>query len=201
MILVGILGGVASGKSLVAQCFAELGAVVLDADGVGHDVLRLPGVKEQIRVTLGDGVFDQNGEINRSSLAEVVFAPDTGAASLARLEQITHPEITKRLLEEIDRLRSLPEPPPAAILDAPVMLKTNLATRCDKIVYVEAADAVRRDRAMRRGWSEDQWRRREDAQEDLAFKRQIADVVVENSCLVDDTRLRIKAIWRAWELH
>jgi len=198
--MIGILGGVASGKSLVSQCFAELGAVVLDADQVGHQVLRLPEVKERIRAAFGGQVFDCDGEVGRPALAKIVFAPDAvGSAALETLEGITHLEIAKRLLEEIDRLKSSADSPPAAILDAPVMLKTNLADQCDKIVYVEATDAVRRERALQRGWSDEQWRQREAAQAGSGAKRKVADVIVENSGAMDETRRQIEALWRDWQ--
>src|SRR5687768_1627373 len=103
----GLLGGVASGKTLVAKKLQELGAVVLDADRAGHEVLRLPDVKEAARQRWGASIFAANGEradeIDRKKLASIVFArTDEGRRELEFLEKLTHPEIGRRLQEQLN---------------------------------------------------------------------------------------------------
>ena len=149
---IGVAGGVASGKSLVAKQFQELGAVVLDADRVGHEVLRDPQVKTLIRDRWGSEVFDTDGEVNRKSLAAIVFAnTDRGRAELAELEKITHPGIRKSLQLKIERLIQQKKCS-AVILDAPVMFKSGWNHFCDVIVFVENPLAVRLKRVSARGW-------------------------------------------------
>ncbi|MCA9269295.1 MAG: dephospho-CoA kinase, partial [Planctomycetales bacterium] len=98
MHIIGIIGGVASGKSAVAKRLAERGAAILDADGAAHDVLRETDVKRRLRERFGDGIFDPQGEVARHALAPIVFAPgEEGAAALADLERIVHPRIGERL--------------------------------------------------------------------------------------------------------
>src|SRR5215813_7432422 len=122
MKLIGLLGGVASGKSTVAEMFRQLGAEILDADRAGHEVLRLPSVRAAIGGRWGSAVVGPDREIDRAALAKIVFAPPpVGPTQLAELERITHPEIAKRLMAEIDNLDR--QGVKIAILDAPVLLK------------------------------------------------------------------------------
>src|SRR5690242_10742265 len=132
MKVVGLLGGVASGKSLVARQLVDLGAGLLDGDGAGHEVLRLPGVERLVRDRWGDAVFAADGSVDRRALARIVFAPPPdGPRELEHLEQITHPRITQRLREQIAVLAA--QRRPAAVLDAPVMFKAGWNEYCDFI--------------------------------------------------------------------
>src|SRR6185437_13418712 len=105
MKLIGLLGGVASGKSTVAELFRQLGAEVLDADRVGHEVLRMPAVRAAVGGRWGKDVIGPDGEVDRPALAKIVFAPPpAGPRQLAELERITHPEIRRRLKTEVDEM-------------------------------------------------------------------------------------------------
>ncbi len=117
MKILGLLGGVASGKSLVARQLAELGAVVLDADRAGHEALRLPNVEAAARQRWGDAVFGPDGHIDRSRLAKIVFAPPPdGPKERKYLEELTHPEIGRRLAAQAEALKTAhpnaPKTPP-----------------------------------------------------------------------------------------
>ena len=136
MKLIGLLGGVASGKSMVADMFRQLGAEVLDADRVGHEVLRMPAVRAAVGGRWGKDVIGPDGEINRPALAKIVFAPPPdGPRELAELERITHPEIRRRLQAEVEELAR--RGAKMAILDAPVMLKAGWNQLCDALVFVD----------------------------------------------------------------
>ena len=105
MIVIGILGGVGSGKSAVSDRLTTLGAVVLDADQLGHEVLRQPEVKAELRRRWGETVMDAAGEIDRRKVAEIVFAATPqGREELAFLEQLTHPRIKQRLQTQLAEL-------------------------------------------------------------------------------------------------
>ncbi len=196
MKLIGLLGGVASGKSLVADQFRRLGAEVLDADRVGHEVLLLPEVRDAIRKHFGDKVFGANGEVDRKALGRIVFAPPPGGPrELAVLEQLTHPEIRRRLRLKVDQLASTGVA--AAVLDAPVMLKAGWDKFCDLVLYIDANDETRRRRAQSRGWTPEEFEAREAAQESLDVKRQRADFVVDNSASQEYTQQQIERIWRS----
>ena len=194
MLVIGIAGGVASGKSLVANHFEQLGAVVLDADGVGHAVLEEPEVRQAIRRRWGPAVFDPQGHVQRSSLAKIVFAPPpTGPTELTHLEEITHPRIRKQLEQQVADLRG--QGATAAVLDAAVMFKAGWEDFCDTIVFVDAPRELRLRRARERGWDESEFDRREASQRPIEEKRRRADVVIDNSGTPPQTKQQVETIW------
>jgi dephospho-CoA kinase len=195
--IIGLLGGIASGKSLVADCLEELGAGVLDADRMGHEVLRLPEVRKAVGMRWGDAVFDAAGEVDRKALAKIVFDPSpTGRDSLQYLEQLTHPKIGQLLRQEAEALAASGRHK-ALVLDAPVMLEAGWHTLCDQILFVDAPREVRLGRARARGWSEADFTAREAAQESLDVKRQHADAIIDNSGSTESTRAQVTRLWHS----
>jgi dephospho-CoA kinase len=196
MRIVGLLGGVASGKSYVAGLFCRLGAALLDADGAGHEVLREPEVESAARRRWGGEVFGPDGRIDRSRLAGIVFAaaPD-GPRELEYLEQLTHPRIEDLLRRQARQLEAAGRQ--VAVLDAPVMLKAGWDAFCDILVFVDAPREVRLARARGRGWTEDEFAAREAAQESLEAKRQRADMVIDNSGSPEATQAQLERCWHA----
>ena len=196
MILIGILGGVASGKSEVSRRLRSLGAAVLDADRVGHAVLREAEVRQAVQRRWGEAVLDAAGEIDRRKVAEIVFAvaPES-RAELTFLEQLTHPLIGQRLQEQLAELHR--EGVRAAVLDAPVMLKAGWDRLCQRIVFVDAPRDVRLARARQRGWTEADFAAREAAQESLETKRSRADVTLDNSLTRRHLYTQVDRFWRS----
>ena len=133
MRIIGILGGVASGKSAVAGHFARLGAGVLDADQAGREALELPNVKEAARHRWGDGIFDAEGQIDRGRLAALVFgSTDEAVQERKYLEELVHPEIGRLLQRQAAALRA--SGLRAAVLDAPLLIEAGWSDWCDKMV-------------------------------------------------------------------
>lgn len=192
--IVGILGGVASGKSFVAKCLEELGAGRLDADKAGHEVLTRPEVIAKLREHWGDAVVDEAGQIARPAVAKIVFARTPEASrELAFLEQITHPLIGALLQKRIEGfaescVRLL-------VLDAPVMLKAGWDRFCDTILFVDVPTAERLRRAQSRGWTEAEFHAREAMQESVEIKRRAADFVVDNAGEPEATKSQITRLW------
>jgi dephospho-CoA kinase len=192
----GLLGGIASGKSLVARKLQELGAAVLDADRAGHEVLRLAHIKEAARSRWGASIFGPDGEIERKRLAAIVFArSDEGRRELEYLEQLTHPEIGRRLQQQLNLLRD--NGVQVAVLDAPVMLKAGWDQFCHQIWFIDAPYEVRLTRAQSRGWTEEEFRARELAQEPVEGKRELADLVLDNSGDLEYTHRQIERLWHS----
>jgi dephospho-CoA kinase len=194
----GLLGGVASGKSLVAKKLQELGAVVLDADRSGHEVLRLPHIKEAARKRWGASIVaadgENAGEIDRKRLASIVFArTDEGRRALEYLEKLTHPEIGHRLQDQLSLVKR--QGARVAVLDAPVMLKAGWDRFCDQIWFIDAPYETRMARAKARGWTEEEFRSRELAQEPVERKRELADLVLDNSRDIGYTHQQIERYW------
>ncbi len=196
MKIIGILGGVASGKSSVAVQLAQLGAGVLDADSAAHAVLRLPEVEEAARRRWGDAIFGADRHIDRWSLAKIVFLPPPKGPDERRyLEQLTHPEIGRIVQAEARRLAAAGVA--AAVLDAPLLLESGWDRFCDRLVFVDVPRQLRIARALARGWTKEEFAAREGAQESLDSKRARADVVVDNSGSPEETYRQLERFWRS----
>ncbi len=192
--IIGLVGGVASGKSLVAAELARLGAVVLDADRAGHEVLALPEVVDLLYQRWGDRIRDASGKIDRPAVGRIVFEPTPeGRRELEFLEQVTHPKIGELLMQQVASMRD--GGARALVLDAPVMEKSGWYELCDRIVYVDAPRKTRLARARERGWTEEDYIAREGAQESLEQKRSRADVIIDNSGSPLETRTQIERWW------
>lgn len=205
MLVIGLAGGIASGKSLVASCFQQLGATVLDADRIGHEVLRDPEVVAAIVLHWGEQVVNQ-GEIDRSALGRLVFGSSQGDTSqLRRLEQITHPRIGQRIQQKLAELKSESESQkseiPAVVLDAPVMFKAGWDNLCDKIVFVDSNESLRQLRAKQRGWPIDELARRESYQTPIDEKRRRSTDIIQNSQSKLETFEQVRRLWQQWNLR
>jgi dephospho-CoA kinase len=200
MLVIGITGGVASGKSLVASQLEKLGARVLDADKAGHEVLNLPDVMEALRNKWGDRVFE-NDTVNRKQLATIVFEnTEQGDRDLAFLEALTHPRIRQILVRQLSRLEKQPDIP-AVILDAPILFKAGWDQLCDKIVFVNAPAAIRQIRAVeKRNWNSDELAKRENRQLALDQKRSRASDFIDNFATVAACQKQVAAMWSSWGL-
>src|SRR5262249_8911524 len=142
-----------------------------------------------------DRVLNANGEISRSAVAAIVFArTDEGRRELAYLESVTHPLIGVRLREEAQTLAAAGKR--YLVLDAPVMLKAGWDSLCVVILYVDAPQEVRLQRAVARGWTPAEFAAREAAQESLEIKRHRADYVIENSGKPEETAARMAQWWQ-----
>jgi dephospho-CoA kinase len=194
MQVVGLLGGVASGKSTVSQLLAEAGAGVLDADRAGHEALLLPQVEQAARSRWGESVFDVDGRLDRSRLAQIVFTPPPDGIRERRfLEQLTHPEIAKIIQRQADALAE--EACPVAVLDAPLLLEAGWDRLCSTLVFVDVPREIRLSRALDRGWSSAEFTAREQAQLPVEAKRARADLVVENAGKLEETRRQVAQVW------
>ena len=194
MRIIGILGGVASGKSMVARQFARLGAGVLDADQAGHEALRLPHVEAAVRRRWGEAVFGPDGRIDRARLARIVFAAGPEAQRERKyLEQLTHPEIAGLLKQQAEALAAAGAA--MAVLDAALLLEAGWDKCCEKMVFVEAPREARLARAMARGWDEEDFAAREGVQESLDRKRARADVMIDNSGSPAETQAQVEQCW------
>jgi dephospho-CoA kinase len=197
MLVIGIVGGVASGKSFVAEQFQRLGAEIIRADQIGHEVLAEVEVRETLRRRWGAAVLDEQGNVSRAAVAQIVFAPPPeGPLQRAFLEQVTHPRIRRKVRRQVDML-TRQGTCPAVVLDVPLLLEAGWDDFCNRIVFVETALELRQQRALQRGWSEADFAAREAAQESLHEKRICADWVIDNSGSPDTTFAQVQNIWRS----
>jgi dephospho-CoA kinase len=195
VVIIGVAGGIASGKTLVTEQLARRGAAVVSADKLAHEVLKYEEVKQVARERWGDAVFSADGEIDRAAVAKIVFAPaPEGQQHLKFLEQLTHPHIGHLARQRLELL-SQEKKVPAIVLDVPLLFESGWNRLCDKIVYVDAPRDQRLSRALARGWSQEEFERREAAQQSLETKREQADFVIDNSATVQATEAQIEQLW------
>ncbi len=150
--VIGLVGGVASGKSLIARQLVELGAGWLDADRAGHEVLELEDVKQALRQRFGEEVVGPDGQISRPAIGQRVFGGAGAVEARQFLEQTTHPRIGELLGRQAAAFEAAGKE--VLVLDAPLLMEAGWDKFCDKTVFVEAPREVRLDRARGRGWSD-----------------------------------------------
>ena len=176
-VTVGLLGGIASGKSTVAAELARLGAHVIDADRVAHRVLRDGAVKQKIRRRWGDEAFTRSGAVDRKKLAARAFATKREQQALVR---ITHPPILRSIRDEIAHVAHRRQPQ-IVVLDAALLAESGLAELCDITVFVSCDQERRTSRATaERGWPPGEVERRERYQRSLNEKQRCAGYVLHN---------------------
>ena len=176
--VVGLIGGIGSGKSWVAEALARHGAYVVSGDQLGHEALRQPEILARVAQRFGAGVLDEEGKVNRRRLGALVFADPVG---LRALEALVFPYIERGLEREIARAQVDPNVS-LIVLDAAVLLEAGWNKHCNGVVYVHAPRAVRLARlAGQRRWSAKEVAARENAQMPLTEKVTRADYVVDNS--------------------
>ena len=186
-VVIGLLGGVASGKSTVAGLFAAHGLLHVDADALAREVAAEPAVLAAVAAAFGPEVT-AGGRLDRAALAQRVFADP---AARRRLEAILHPPIRTRILERLAAARAAGT---SVLLDVPLLLENGLIEHCDVVVFVEVDAAERRRRAAARGWAADELDRREAAQASLAEKRARADHVIDNGGDLAATAHQVAAV-------
>ncbi|MHC4946791.1 MAG: dephospho-CoA kinase [Planctomycetota bacterium] len=173
--VIGLTGGIGAGKSTVARMLAALGCVVCDSDALGRAALRDPEVRSRLVEWWGEAILDDAGEVDRASVAVIVF---DDPAQRRRLEALTHPWIESRRAEQFAAAGA---DTVALVIDAPLLLEAGLGAGCDAVIFVDADPDVRLGRvAAGRGWDAAELRRREESQLPLDEKRSKADYVVTN---------------------
>lgn len=197
MRIVGVVGGIASGKSEVTRHLERLGALRLDADQAGHQVLEEDEVREALQARWGPAIVDSTGQLSRSAIGRRVFGTEPNAAvDRVFLERIMHPRIAARLQEKMTEAET--EGRKVAVLDAPLLFEAGWDSLCDEILFVDVPDGQRLERALRRGWTEDEFRQREAAQMSLVNKRQRSHTIIDNSRSLEDTFDQLNAVWSSW---
>jgi len=175
--VIGILGGIGSGKSTVAAEFAKLGCKIIDADKIAHELLDRKSVKEKIVGLFGKAVLDSSGRIEHKKLAGVVFA---SGDKLASLNRIIHPLVlarTEGLIEKYNRQNQVK----AIVLDMPLLVEVGWEKRCDKLIFVDCDQKIRAERVKKKDFDGNQVKIRENFQISLDSKANVADNTIENN--------------------
>lgn len=188
--MVGLTGGIGSGKSAVAARLAGLGAVIVDADQLSREVVA-PGTDglAEIVATFGDRVLDSDGALDRAALGSLVFTDEAGRRAL---EAIIHPRVRTRTAELVAAA-----PPDAVVVnDVPLLVESGLGPTYHLVVVVQTALSIRLERLTRdRGMAPAEARRRIAAQADDVHRRAAADVVLTNDGTRDELHRAVDALW------
>jgi len=190
--VIGLTGGIGSGKSAAAAELAALGCAVIDADAVGHEVIDTPVVRDRLVALWGEGIIDSAGRVSRPAVGRIVF---DSPQALAQLNAIMHPPMREIMAERIERALAEDECP-AAVLDAAVLLEAGWDELCTIVVFVSAPQELRHQRvADERGWDEGEIARREKSQNPLDIKASRADHVVDNSSSLSCLREQVRTLF------
>jgi dephospho-CoA kinase len=176
--VIGLIGGIGSGKSAVGRMFAREGSAVIDSDKLAHEVIEMPAVREALRGWLGEGVFDGRGRVDRKAVGGMVFGDEE---KVKRLNGLIHPRIGE-MRGELMKKYLADGGVKAIVWDTPLLLETGLDRECDVVVFVEAPEEVRVARVGKsRGWGVEELKKREKLQIGLDKKAEVADYCIDNS--------------------
>ena len=194
MLLVGLTGGIGSGKSTVADLLRKRGAVVLDADDFARAAVVAGSVGlRKVAERFGREVLGPDGELDRRKLASIVFADP---AALSDLEAIVHPEVRRMfadgIQENLDGQR-------VVVLVNPLLIEMGTHRDCDIVVVVSASIDTQIARSVARGMDESDVRARIAAQLPLAERAQAADVLIDNEGTLEDLEHEVDVLWK--QLH
>ena len=192
MVVIGLTGGIGSGKSTVSRILSQLGAVVLDADKVGHELLQpYTEAWQEVVATFGREILLPNDEVDRQKLGGIVF---NDAQALSRLNQIMHPRMYLRMKEKIEELRK--QGVEVVVLEAAVLLEANWTSLVDEVWVTTASEATVIRRARERsGLNEAQVLARIHSQLPSEERIKKTDVVIDNDCSLAELEAKVSKLW------
>jgi dephospho-CoA kinase len=197
---VGLTGGIAAGKSVVGEMFAALGAQVIQADEISHQLMQ-PGepVYQQVVARFGSGILRPDGSVNRTRLAELAFGSPNQPSRVQELNQIVHPAVVRRQEEWMSEI-SRRDPHAIAMVEAALILEAGMGAGFDRLLVVTCRPEQRIERWAHRFKVDEETARREVTRRMAAQwsddeKIKAADYVIDNSGLLDETRRQVNKIY------
>lgn len=197
MKVIGLTGGIGSGKSTVSRFLTELGAVILNADKVGHEALK-PDTEiwRQVVAAFGRQIVTPDGNIDRKKLGDIVFG---NTESLSRLNQIMHPRMYALVKAQLEDYRQ--QGARVIVLEAPLLLEADWTALADEVWVTTAAESTMLQRLKQRsGLSQAESLTRIRSQLSSAERVKHADVIIDTDCDLDELRSRVKELWQRLEL-
>ncbi len=190
--VIGLTGGIGSGKSTVSQFLAELGAVILDADKVGHEAFQ-PNTRtwQEVVAAFGKQIITPSGEIDRKKLGGIVFSDP---ASLSRLNQIMHPRMYDMMKAKIEEYRR--QGVDVVVLEAAILIEANWTSLVDEVWVTVVSEAAVLERLKKqRALEKEQTLARIRSQLSTEERIKYADVVINNDGNLDEVKARVKELW------
>ena len=191
-IIVGITGGIACGKSTVSKLLSKKGAIPINSDEIGHQLLKRGSpVMGALLETFGSDILDESGDVSRQKLGAIVF---NDKAARERLNAIMHPPIVERSRSEANRLVTQ-DANCVVLIDAPLLIEANSQDTVDVIVVVRASTQIQLQRLLDRSLSPAEAQARIDSQMPLSEKVKYADFVVENDGTLEELQRKVDGFW------
>ncbi|TVP99079.1 MAG: dephospho-CoA kinase [Planctomycetaceae bacterium] len=196
MVVIGVCGLPAGGKSTVAKKLERLGAARVDADAIAQGVLEWPAVIDRVLRQFGAAVLGPDGKIDRPRLGEIVFGDDESAQIALRcLESIIHPETRAEIARQVELAWA--ESRPAVLLDIPLLFEGGWDVWCDEVWFVDTPRSLVVESARNRGWDLTTLDRRIARQMATAEKRRLSTRIIPNRGSLEDLNSQIQAWWSA----
>jgi dephospho-CoA kinase len=192
MKIIGLTGGIGSGKSTVARFLAELGAVIIDADKIGHEVLESDGkARSSVMSAFGRQIVNPDGSINRKKLGDIVFK---NREDLNKLNWIMHPQIYRALKTKLEQYRK--HGIEIVIIEAPLLIEASWATFVDEVWVTIAPQATVLKRLEKMGLPHTEAMARIRSQLPAEERNRHADVVIDTDCSLDELKTKVGKLWQ-----
>jgi dephospho-CoA kinase len=176
--VIGLAGGIGSGKSTIARLLASEGCAIIDSDALSHEAIQSPEIKAALLPWLGDEILNPDGSVNRKAVAHQIFSDP---AKTKRLTDLIHPKVDQNREELMARYMADPAIK-GIVWDSPLLLEAGLNRECDAVVFIKVPREIRLKRLHEsRGWSPQELDKRENLQFSLDKKAQLADYCIDNS--------------------
>jgi dephospho-CoA kinase len=197
--IIGLTGGIGSGKSTVSHLFVARGAKLVDADAIAREVVELGSpILDEVVAAFGEEILHPDGRLNREQLGNLVFQ---NPALKKQLENILHPPIRQLIRTRMNEFESA-DPEGLVVVDIPLLFESKLESMFEHVVVVYVPEEVQITRLIaREGWSEDVAKRRIATQMPIEDKRLRADTVIENQFSLEQTANQVDALMTKWGVH
>ncbi|WP_175639884.1 dephospho-CoA kinase [Metabacillus schmidteae] len=194
-VVIGLTGGIASGKSTVSNMIKEMGITVVDADQISRDVVEIgrPAYNQIIDV-FGADILQEDQTLDRGKLGALIFSDQK---KREQLNKIVHPEVRKEMLHQVEEEKK--QGSKLVVLDIPLLFESKLTYMVDKTILVYVDEETQLERLMQRNnYTNDEAKLRIQSQHPLKDKRKLADEIIDNNGSVEDTQIQLEAVLKKW---
>jgi len=196
--IIGLTGGIACGKSTVADMLVRRGAMLIDADRIAREVVE-PGTPalRQIAETFGESVLLPDGSLDRKKLGSLIFGDESKRLAL---NEIVHPAVRAEIKQRMERNEAI-APDKLSVVDIPLLYESKLYSMFEEVMVVYAPPAVQIERLMKRNdLSREEAEARLNAQMPIEEKRKLADIVIDNGGTIEETEAQVDVFWKGKNL-